>query len=564
MKKIYIFILISLFSFMLIKTDNVKAYDEADYLITEEISNSFFNFYTNINYEQDEMFITLDKIFFKNNSGVQWIYQKYLELKINQNNLFEIEVDSAINGLDFFDTGNVKELYFILEFNNLNTVDGQFKSDNSNITYIDSKTLKYSLDPNNIEQSIFFNVWFAGISNPNIPVETSGSIRITGLRLYLKMLEPVSTLRDVKSNYSLLPDKEELRNDFIRIDSLEPIYEATRSYKLFFKHNSLTYAFDVSFPTEVDLTKIWNVDNKLNMSFSVDPETNDRLLYIQPDPIKNPYPVKNGTIEDPADLMVGFTTINLTQNNYYIIKKMQLPTIVAYEEKNNAYMYAFFNWKIDDLINIRVKYTYRYRYFGFPGEWQTVENLYAWKETSSVNVPWWLSMNAPIFGLITNAFNVYDVQTIKPINYYDLTSYVKDRYINNIKGNESDLKTLSIYKVHLGQFNKLLTTGYEISEHKVMEITYLYKDIVYQVPYDLIDQIPDNPDPKSTIGELDFAAFLKFTGVKDIPTFLGHVVKYWQETLLTILILIIKIIVIVVIIKIIRFVKPRRNYYRMR
>lgn len=563
MKKIYILILIALFSFMFIKTDNVKAYDETDYLITEEISSSFFDFYTNINYEQDEMFITLDKIFFKNNSGVEWIYQKYLDLKINQKNLFEIEVDSAINGLDFFDSGNVKELYFILEFDNLNTVDGQFKSDNSNITNIDSKTLKYSLDPYNIDESIFFNVWFASINNPNIPVDTSGSIRITGLKLYLKMLEPVSTLKDVKSDYIQLPA---INNDFIRIDSLEPIHEATRSYKLFFKHNSWTYAFDVSFPTEIDLTKIWNVDNKLNISYSVDKETNDRLLYIQPDNTKDPYPITHGTINDPADLMVGFTTINLSKNIHETITKLEMDTIIAKEVSSNAYMYVFFPLEIEKIINIHVKYTYRYKYFGFAGNYQTVSNIYAWDETSNIEAPWWLYFGSvsSLVALTTDLFNVYNVKTIKNIGYADLTDYVKDRYVNKLGGNLEELRTFSKYKIHLGQFNKFGSTNYDISEHEVIEITYMYKGIVYNVPYDLINQDNDNPDKTITIGELDFAAFLKFEGVNDVATFLTHLVKYWQEAILTTLIIIIILFVFVVIIKIGKLIRLKRNFYRMR
>lgn len=561
MKKIYILLLLSVFSFLLItNTGSVYALENEDYIIDHEIGNSFFSFYTNINYDQDPMFITLDKIFFKQNAGADFVFRGYHNLLINQKNQYEIELDNSISSLEFFDTDqldNVKALYFLLEFNNLNTVDGSFRGD-SGITHVNDKTLKYVLNPAeiyNLNHSIFFNVWFADRINLNEPVSTAGQIRMTGIKLILEFKEPVSTLKHVAGDYSLLP---EINKEFIQLDSMEAINVANKSYTLFFKHNKLTYAFDFAFPTDVDISKIV-VGDKLNISYSVDPKNKDRLLYIQPDPTKKAQPLKYGTIEDPAQLMVGFTVVNLTQQKYETVKQLELKTIVQKEANRNAYMYAFTPLQISEILNITVEYQYRYKYFIFNSPWYKVENYYAHDDSTRNSFMWWnyLTINAvPAFTF--NVLNVYRINTIKKIGINDVSENVKNEYLTFENANILDLQDMTKYKIHLGQFDEFGSTKYDITKHSVIHITYVYKGTVYSVPAALINQENIDPPTSSTLGELDFKGFLSFKDVNDLASFLGHIARYWQETIITV----IAIILLLLFIRVIMFVIPRRRMMR--
>lgn len=341
---------------------------------------------------------------------------------------------------------------------------------------------------------------------------------------------------DVKDNYSNLPL---LNKQFIKIKKYELLDLNSNSYKLFFENNLKLYSFDISLPKEINIKDFEISKDNLNISYSTFKDK--RFLYMQPDKTKNPYPMKYGTVDKPSDLFVGFITIYLEKDNdgnlkYDIIKNLQLYYVINKENMANAYAYLMFDIPIEDIINIHLNFKYRYKYFGIAGSWQYINHVYAKKDTTEGSPLWWMYFS-PLTALVGTVFDyagLLDNQTIKKVSYSTLPDKVITRYINNLEIDSEILKGSTHYRIALGQFSTFGSTNYDIvaDEDKfISEITYKYEGVIYEVPYEIIDQNGDNPDISKDLFEFDFKGFFKFEGVNDFGTFLSHLFKYWKETI---------------------------------
>jgi len=371
--------------------------------------------------------------------------------------------------------------------------------------------------------------------------------------------EPIEVI-DVKDNYDQLPL---LNKQFIQLSKYDVLDVATNTFKFYFENNLKMYAFDISLPSEVNIND-YKVNNVINISYSNFKDK--RFLYLQPDKTKKPYPMKYGTIENPTDLFVGFITIYLEKNNlhYDVVKKLQANIVVNKENMANAYAYMMFDIPIEDVYNIHFKFRYRYKYFGFAGKWQEVYRVYAKDDKGEVSPTWWMyffPLSAYV-GVIFDFVDVMNKDTIKQLDYSKLPQSVKDRYINVLKTDPNNLLNSTHYRVHLGQFDAFGSTNYDISDLEMVEITYKYEGVIYNVPYDLIDQDVDNPATTPVFNELNFTDFFKFSGVNDFGSFLSHLVKYWKETFVFILFKVILIFFIMMIIKTVMIFRTPKIRYR--
>lgn len=344
---------------------------------------------------------------------------------------------------------------------------------------------------------------------------------------------------DCGNDYAALPM---LNKRFILIDKFKLLQLSSNTYKLYINNNMTLYSFDITLPNSINPSDYIKSDGKLNISYSTFKEK--KFLYLQPDLSKNPYPIISGTIDNPSELLVGFITINLHEKDdngnlkYEEVKKLTFDSLVEKSIGDLAYMYMFFDIPIEKILNIYVKFDYRYRYFGIKGDWNTAYNMYAWDDTHEVNFPWWVYLNvftASFYKVIdwTNILNIKE--TIKVQTRSDLSDKVITRFENELNGDVTKLNDLKIFKVYLGQFTTFGSTNFDIrDDYGIIEMTYQYDGIVYQVPFDKLDQ-----NNKGTVGNDDdeslwnFGDFLKFTGVKGLADFFMHIVKFWKETIVT-------------------------------
>lgn len=352
---------------------------------------------------------------------------------------------------------------------------------------------------------------------------------------------------NVDDNYSDIKVRED---NFYIVDKIESIHSESNTYKLFINALDIRYSFDVSFPDNIQINDFKLNDGTYNISFSRHKDID--FLYMQPDKTKKPIPIKYGTVEDPADLLVGFISINLTENTYEIIKNLKIRSIINKEGNAEAFAYLMFDIPIEDILNIRFTYQYRLKYFGFAGKWKEVDILYAKDDPGTSHPVWWLYLT-PLTAIASTIFDKLELLnniTIKKVNYNQLPTNVTDRYISEFENIDINyLKNSTHYRIFLGQFSSFGSTNYDIKDSDIQEITYIYKGIVYNVPYDLINQDIKDPDKTPVLNELDFKGFFKFEGVNDFGTFLSHLFKYWKETIAFIIFLFVFFIIISFIFK---------------
>lgn len=336
----------------------------------------------------------------------------------------------------------------------------------------------------------------------------------------------------VKNNYDLLPD---LKNKFIRIDKLDLIDNASKTYKMYFSHSNEAYAFDVSIPSEIDMINIYDNNNKINISISSN-DKNEKLLYIQPDKDLPPYPDRNGTLDKPSVLHVGFITLNLTTKKYEVIMPLKMQAIVNKESNRNAFAYMFFNIPIEKIYSMELKYSYRFNYLFKSSDYETVTKVFLHDEKSEVKPPFWL-LPTWWYYVALDKSNLLNISQIQKIGKSNIPDKVLNQYKNDFQGDVNNLNNLGLYKVHLGQFKDFRSTSYDVHEDVVLlNILYLYEGVVYDVPYDKIEQDwktpPQNEPPLSNFFKLNFHDFFKFNNVNDIASFFTHLVSFWLESII--------------------------------
>ena len=425
-KKILVILIISMFTLFFVKK-SVKAFDE--YNVKLETVSIDTVVYINIPVGLSENFEMLERMKFKNDFAVDLIYKSYYKLKMNEKN--RMEINTTLSNFQHYESSNVKNIYMILTIDSVNNVmNGYFKADDNEVVKINDNQFKITLDKNNIK-NYDFNLWWAGADGELI--DDSGEIRYKSLKIIAEYYEEVNKLNDVASDYILLP----ITNDFVSIKKIKLVNENLKIYKLIFDYNYQPYGFDIIFPEEVDMNKIYDVNGDINMSYACF-DNSDRYLYIQPDPKLKPYPYQDGTLENPSDLMVGFISINLMEKTYEVIKPLQMHAIVNREKNRNAYAYMFFNIPIEKVYSMEIEYYYKYNYLFSSGDWHKVSNLYLHDKTAIVSPPHWLTYTCMVAfwpsAILINNIDLYNIAQIKKINKSNIPDDVITRYGNEFSG----------------------------------------------------------------------------------------------------------------------------------
>lgn len=229
---------------------------------------------------------------------------------------------------------------------------------------------------------------------------------------------------------------------------------------------------------------------------------------------------KNG---DPTEVFNSHLIWNLNKNEYEKIERFQTYLYTELEDSNNAYAYFYVDeFMIDNLLSATLRYRYKYiNLFGKPSaNWEEVgvileDEAYAETEKLSWQVKYmtatYLASQALMFvpsmqlpsliigtslliginelkqGTGINMKNVKQIDKIVPndkiINKLDSAYYNVDPNFDGIN------QGYNIFKLHLGQFNKALTTGIEFDKEynavgsqkgiNVIEFTYMTNGEIY-------------------------------------------------------------------------------------
>lgn len=292
-------------------------------------------------------------------------------------------------------------------------------------------------------------------------------------------LDPLEVV-DVGTNYNLLPVSEE---KFIDISTSGLIDSNTNTHYFIFENNEILYKFYVSLPDGLVLEDLreWILGYTTSL-------TGEKILYIAPDDENGSHmPFSElGTLDDPIVLYRDSIALNLTTSEYHKINNLTIKGVVSKESNSNAYLYAVLPLEMQDLYSIELSYKYRLLYLFSEDDYETVTHVYDHNATSEINPPNWIFwLSSPWVYAGIDAMNVYNIDTIQSINV--LPDSINERYLSDeIGGTQEDLAVANLYKIHVGQFKNIFSTGYDIQDVVIMDIIYGYNGIIYEVPYEVL------------------------------------------------------------------------------
>lgn len=503
-----------------------------DYDVSLEDVNIDDLIYININADLSGTAEAMERMLFRQNFILELMYKNEYTLKIDEQNRIEInykkEISPYIDRFKFLDYDNLKQIYILITFESKNTGIGEFVVDDERLIKINDNQFKFMVDIEHPNEYYDFNLWWV---NALGEISDRGKIYYKSCKIIAEYNEQVNTLHDVGVNYDLLPlsDKK-----FIQINNVEKLGQ--NAYKIVFKKDNIYYGFNFEFDNDfnIDLTKIKN-SSGWNMSYSSDGDT--RLLYIQPDLNESAIPldIENNNVDNPAKLMVGSIIVNLTAMTFDEVKTLFFDTVIDKKifPGNLLYMWMFFEDPIEYIYNVKVKFEYRLIYaWMFSGGWNKIENIYAYDDESyTVRTPWWMRITTLGLSYLVESVGLLDID--KSIEKADVSTtidkyneYKKDlRFDENINGED-----LTAYRVFLGQFNAFTSTNVHIGKYGVVEMTYLYKGVIYKVYEPDMNQ-HNVPDPDLDNMFFNFSGFFRFENVKDISGFFMHLVSFWKESI---------------------------------
>jgi len=294
---------------------------------------------------------------------------------------------------------------------------------------------------------------------------------------------------DVGSDYSLLPDTNGTYSKIVEVS----LYDlASSSYHFTFDYNNSRYQFDVALPTDISIGDYLKSDSTWNISYTVVDNTY-RVLYFQSNLELDPIPSGDGTVENPSELIDGFSTINLTTMEFTKVVKLQINTIAYKEGSRTAYMYAFMDPKIEDLLSISFEYQYRFNYLWGYGDWKEGSKSYLKGEESEIDPPSWLRVTTAltstffIYGVV-DLLDIYNTDSFQTLDKSDIPDEVMDIYKDDLGGTEADLDELNLYKILIGQFQQIGSIGYDIQYILITDLMYAYQGVVYHAATEVIEQ----------------------------------------------------------------------------
>jgi len=442
----------------------------------------------------------------------------YISLTMGGGNVISISLLDTLDKLQYYgsNVNNISSMYLLVSLGTYYTSaeDGYWNYSDSHMSTISHDELKYSLDPDSINYNPSFTFWWAkpGTSG-GAPYTDTGGLRLYSITLVVEFESPISSVINVGTNYAALPDGV---NRFVRISAFSLYDFTTNSYHFQFEKNNPefgsmdTYQFDVSIPESINMSQITKEDGSINIAFTT-LDDGSRILYIQPNLDLLPIPMGSGTSEDPLELIAGFVAMNLTTMEYDQVNKLQLDTITNKEANENAYLYAFYDPRVEDILSISFTFQYRkQQLFGlWYTDWESETRVYTKDMQSEVNPPLWISIVSLPFFLAIDGLNVYNVDSIEPITKGDIPDSVLADYINKLGGSWNELDNLNLYKILIGNFDGFIETGYDIQNVVVLNIMYVYQGVVYEAATESIDQT--NITPALTSG-IDWDGILSWLG----------------------------------------------------
>ena len=340
----------------------------------------------------------------------------------------------------------------------------------------------------------------------------------------------IETELDIGSDYTLLPKNKKP----ITIYSIEEIdrTEELVSYKLgiiALNDTNLYYTyFSLPISDSIDVNKVRNFKNEINIKHYFDEELYKHYLYYQKDLTKQCSIFEENEVSGAIQYAENLMIINLTDLTYTTLKKGK---IFPYFSIEDGIGYIYLNIKdisLDYIVSLDIEYSYQYRYwFGVVGETFTERHIYRRNKTyefkNKLGALYFygdpIGCGIDLYRMIKN-FNTPEIQMVT-----ELPLMVEDLYIDNIGSKPeftNNSKWVKVALRHFPRLSKINCNGVILGEDLVIsDMYYIYEGQLF---------IYEEPDVAPVVQfdyDLDFNGFFKDLFKKN---FFGYTLpKYYKE-----------------------------------
>lgn len=308
-------------------------------------------------------------------------------------------------------------------------------------------------------------------------------LAVLDITLYVDYIMPISTQAyDIGTNYSLIPSMPER---FSKVTEIEEVDEPNNIYDItFLGTQNILYKFRTEIPDAIDDEGTFT-PGYLRVHKDHNYDTSLYLVYV---PYQTNYMAIGGDLSEYLTDFYNYV-INVSEQTYMTIGNFNVYGVVNYELERNAFAYFYLEHPIDEMLSMTLQFDYRYKTLltGWETNWRTKYHLY---ENGSIQnaTPQWVMM-IPVLHLITNTFNLYDIEVIEELTVSDVPSKVLNKFTLSHGLSVIDLGTKDLYKVFLGKFDEVMfATSYEIQSLVIMNFTYVYVDQLISLSYPDINQ----------------------------------------------------------------------------
>jgi hypothetical protein len=414
--------------------------------------------------------------------------------------------DTNINGFsNLFDTLSTSPNFDEIN-HDLTTVYFELRKDPETQVMTNFAKVGSNLGYTAIPDSISFNSFFSAIEAVRSSTYELAYVNLT-------MTGYNVPKENVASDYELVTS--ELRPDLpISTDRIEALDETSNSWRIHFSVASKEFSYDTTIPNE-----IYSYEEIASMALSqfytlkivtYNSETSlaeSKLLLLINSEISDVEPMVLNDLgyPNPRELE-RYSALNLTDKTYVHTKSITINGIVNKESNYNAYLYTSIPIDYDELLSIRLSYKYRYNYVFKTGDWNTIENVYQKDQTNDTAPPrwiWWLTLPGYTipYEILNQKTDIYNINQIS--NVLNPDQEIVDLFSEKLNFSPESLAETSISKIHLGQYRDTFSTGYDIDNVVVMNLTYADNGLVYEVPYSLIESNVFEPEEEgSTIDKI--------------------------------------------------------------
>ncbi|MDY0209850.1 MAG: hypothetical protein RBQ91_00390 [Acholeplasma sp.] len=449
----------------------------------------------------------------------------YVVLKMGYSTTYTVNLSNILSYLNDYEASNISKTYleFDLQAVYTGTPEENHRWYSSNTDW-DYETKRLDLK-GNVPTSSSIEVWWNNGSSGGAPSTTTGGLRIYSIRFVVEYTEPVELYTTI-TNLNQLPFGNNLLNSYDISNNLAevlenevttvPIIEVNNDYSwnfyFDFDDDQRFKAMNVVMPESIETTEFKHIRYFATSDYQF-------LLMF--------YNLNSQNVYDSDYVIWNITTSEFQQVVSDVIYGKPFVTGNGYSTYNMIYVDVSIPYEMDDVTSIDFSYKYRYHYplpFPYYGSTQNGYKTLVKGVTTEHTFAWWVRFNMVHLSAIAidhiGNFGWFEEDQIKEVTSSytaekktDFLSYLNSKSDINYTMSDVFPTNSKVYRVFLGQHDKLGSNAVDIIEPVALNLRYVNDSVEHFVPNpEQVIPTPDPSHPGDPIIEENENQFLKGLG----------------------------------------------------